>query len=95
MTPGLLTWGKGETEELSIVREKLSVLDKVRSTNEENLSFITVKFEEISGKAGFYFQETVNKGEGMRVYSRGKTGCHQHNSGIKFAEFIAQGKEIQ
>jgi len=29
MTPRLLTWGEGETEELSIVREKVSVLDKV------------------------------------------------------------------
>ena len=29
MTPRLLTWGKDETEELSIVSEKLSVLDKV------------------------------------------------------------------
>ena len=29
MTPRLLTWGEGETEELSIVREKLLVLDKV------------------------------------------------------------------
>ena len=29
MTPRLLTWGEGETEELSIVREKLSVLDKI------------------------------------------------------------------
>ena len=29
MTLRLLTWGKGETEELSIVREKLLVLDKV------------------------------------------------------------------
>lgn len=29
MTPRLLTCGEGETEELSILREKLSVLDKV------------------------------------------------------------------
>ena len=29
MTPRLLTWGEGEAEELSIVREKLLVLDKV------------------------------------------------------------------
>ncbi len=29
MTPRLLTWGEGETEELSIVREKLLVLDRV------------------------------------------------------------------
>ena len=29
MTPRLLTWGVGETGELSIVREKLSVLDRV------------------------------------------------------------------
>ena len=29
MTPRLLTWGEGETVELSTVRDKLSVLDKV------------------------------------------------------------------
>ena len=29
MTPRLLTWGEGETVELSILSEKLSVLDKV------------------------------------------------------------------
>ena len=29
MTPRLLTWGEGETVVLSMVREKLSVLDNV------------------------------------------------------------------
>ena len=29
MTPRLFTWGEGETVELSMVREKLLVLDKV------------------------------------------------------------------
>ena len=29
VTPRLLTWGQDETEELSIVREKLLVLDRV------------------------------------------------------------------
>ena len=29
MTPRLLTWGEGDTMELSMVREKLSTLDRV------------------------------------------------------------------
>lgn len=32
MTPRLLTWAKGETEELSLAREKLSTLDNVNFT---------------------------------------------------------------
>lgn len=32
MTPRLLTWAKGETEELSLAREKLLTLDNVNFT---------------------------------------------------------------
>ena len=60
MTPRLLTWGEGETVELSIVRGKTVNF----GADKKEFRFIVIKFEEIWGEPGFNFWKTVSEGGG-------------------------------
>ena len=55
-TPRLLTWGEGETEELSMERGETGLLGECGfGANEDYLGFVTVEFEKVGGEPGFDF----------------------------------------
>lgn len=47
MTPRLLNCREGETKELSMVREKVSTLEREVLVPLKNFSFVAVKLEEV------------------------------------------------
>ena len=83
MTPRLLTWGESETEELSIVKEKLTVLDKVDLVPMRRTSVLLL-FKEILGEPVFYFRNAISKEGGV---TDGIKGCTQVEEDILLIQF--------
>lgn len=80
MSPRLLTWGEGETKELSVVREKLLAVDKVDLvplTRTSVLSLFNVRKLRVNQDCSSEMELQTRVDEGMFVVRSSWTSPNQ------------------